>query len=396
MLRRFLPALILIVAGVLSALLVLNKSAPEREVVEPKPLLVDVIDINRATVQFTVNGSGEVKSLRTTMISAQVAGRIIDVAPAVLSRTFFKRDEALMNIDPLDYKTDVKLARAELARAQAALDQEIARGKVAAEEWRSVSSSERPQLGLRKPQLDREKANVAAAKANLERAQRNLQRTRVKAPFDGIVTNKSVSLGQFVPVSSPLVEVMDTSVAEIRIPLSESEAAFIAESLLTVIGRPKSDKPAAIITARQGKKSSTQWEGYVDRIEPVMNADSRVVNAVVHIDTPYQQQPPLHFGRFVDVVIEGKRADNMIRLPRYTLRLDGTVLTVDENQRLVINQVNVVRTDEQFVYIDDGLSTKHKAVVSSVPNPYDGMPVRYVDSQGEMIEPQVKSKDERS
>lgn len=395
MLRRFLPLLILVVAVAVSALLVLNKAAPQRKVVEPVPLLVDVIDMARAPVQFKVSGSGEVKSLRTTMISAQVAGRIIDVAPSVLARTFFKSDEPLLKIDPADYETDVKLAQAELARARAALDEELARGKVAAEEWRLVSSDKRPELGLRKPQLDREQANVAAAKANLERAQRNLQRTNVVAPFDGIVTAKKVALGQFVPVSSPLVEVMDTSVAEVRIPLSESEATFIADSLLKVIERPKTEKPVAILSTRQAHMANNQWIGYVDRIEPVMDANSRVMTAVVRVEDPYQQKTPLHFGRFVDVVIEGRRADNIIRLPRYTLRLDGTILTVDENQRLVINAVNVLRTDEQYVYIDEGLSTSHKAVVSSVPTPYTGMPVRYVDNQGTMVAPQVEPKDEQ-
>ena len=89
----------------------------------------------------------------------------------------------LATLEQDDYRTDLKLAEAELAQAQAALQEEIARGKVAEQEWRSVSSVAPPELGLRKPQLAKEQANVKAAEAKLERAKTQLSKNANYSPL---------------------------------------------------------------------------------------------------------------------------------------------------------------------------------------------------------------------
>jgi len=98
-----------------------------------------------------------------TMLSAQVSGRIIRVADNFIEGGFFDKGDVLVEIEAVDYETDLLLAQAELAQAQASLDEEIARGQVAEKEWSSFNSGTPPELGLRKPQLAREQALVKAA-----------------------------------------------------------------------------------------------------------------------------------------------------------------------------------------------------------------------------------------
>jgi hypothetical protein len=54
---------------------------------------------------------------------------------------------------------------------------------------------------------------------------------------------------------------------------------------------------------------------------------------------------------------------------------------VDKENEIRINFVTVQRTDEDFVYISDGLDPSHQVVMSAVPNPYNGMPVRFLDDE---------------
>jgi multidrug efflux pump subunit AcrA (membrane-fusion protein) len=68
-------------------------------------------------------------------------------------------------------------------------------------------------------------------------------------------------------------------------------------------------------------------------------------------------------------------------LPRNILRLDGTILTVDDDKKIKINFVTVQRSDENFVYISDGLNPLEQVVMSAIPNPYEGMPVRFSDDE---------------
>jgi hypothetical protein len=61
------------------------------------------------------------------------------------------------------------------------------------------------------------------------------------------------------------------------------------------------------------------------------------------------------------------------------LRLDNTILTVDSDMKIKINDVEVLKADENFIYVKNGLPRDEKVVMSAVPNPYQGMPVRFLE-----------------
>lgn len=367
------PIVIILGAIAIAVVLVINRSKPEKTVVEPPKFLVNAMPIEFNTVEFLVYAQGPVQPKYQTMLSAQVSGQVVSIADNFIEGGFFNKGDVLVEIERADYQTDLSLAEAELARAQAALDEEIARGRVAAKEWSSVNSGSPPELGLRKPQLAREQANLKAAQANLQRALRNLERTKIKAPYDGLVKSRGVDLGQFLPMGGQIGEVFSTEVAQVRLPLTDDDVAFI--------GDLDNEQPPVTLSAEvAGKKQF--WQGRLVRDEAVLDDARRVIYGVVEVADPYllrvsqNNQSQLKFGRFVEAVITGIKADNIVKLPRFVLRLDGTVLTVDEASTLNINEVDVIRTDEDFVYINGGLDPRHQVVMSAVSNPYDGMPVR--------------------
>lgn len=367
------PIFIILGAIAITTVLVMNKSKPEKKEVETPKFLVDVKPIEFNTVEFLVYAQGPVQPKNQTMLSVQVSGKVLSIAENFIEGGFFKKGDVLVEIESVDYQTDLLLAEAELARVQAALDEEIARGRVAAQEWSSINSGTPPQLGLRKPQLAREEANLKAAQANLQRAQRNLDRTKIRAPYDGLVKNRMVNLGQFLSMGGQVGEIFSTDVAQIRLPLTDDDVAFI--------GNLETEQPQVTLSADvAGKKHF--WQGRLVRDEAVLDDARRVIFGVVEVQDPYllqqtqSHQSQLKFGRFVEAVITGVQANEIVKLPRFVLRLDGTVLTVDENLTLQINDVDVIRTDEDFVYIGGGLNPAHQVVMSAVSSPYNGMPVR--------------------
>lgn len=367
------PIGILIGAIAITGVLVMSKGTPEKKEVETPKFLVDVKPIEMNTVEFLVYAQGPVQAKNQTMLSAQVSGQVINVAENFIEGGFFKQGDVLVEIENVDYQTDLLLAEAELARAQAALDEEIARGRVAQQEWSSFNSGAPPELGLRKPQLAREQANLKAAQANLQRAQRNLNRTKIRAPYDGLVKSRAVDIGQFLPTGGQIGEVFSTEVAQVRLPLTDDDVAFI--------GNLEEQQPQVTLSADVAGKRHF-WEGRLVRDEAVLDDARRVIYGVVEVKDPYLRensqihQSQLKFGRFVEAAISGIQANNVIKLPRFVLRLDGTILTVDDNLTLKINPVEVMRTDEDYVYIASGLDPNHQVVMSAVSSPYDGMPVR--------------------
>lgn len=372
--RSGLPIFLLGAAVIAAAVMILTKKPPEKKVVEERAFLVDAQPAFLEHVEFTVSSQGNVQPKHKTNIATQVSGRVVDIADNFVVGGFFNKGDVLLTLEQDDYQTDLSLAEAELAQAEAALQEEIARGKVAAEEWRSVNGVVPPELGLRKPQLAKEQANVKAAKAKLARAQRNLSRTQVVAPYDGIVIERNADLGQFVGTGAMVGEIYATEVAEVRLPLTDADLAFI--DLQAGI----SHQNPVTLSALVGGKFQ-QWQGTLVRSEGVLDTTNRLIYAVVEVRDPYLRSNdeagvPLRFGQFVQAIISGTDARSLIVIPRSLLRLDGTVLVVDSNNELQIKKVDIARSSPESVYIAGGLADGDRVVRSAVPNPYNGMPVR--------------------
>lgn len=384
-----LPIIILVVGAIVAVGLASMRKPPEKKPVEVQAILVDAQPISFEQVDFEVTTQGNVVAKNQTNLTAQVAGRVVGISDQFVEGGFFKAGDVLITLEADDFETEVKLAEAELARSQAALEEEIARGRVAEQEWRSVNNTTPPELGLRKPQLAREQANVKAAAAQLERAKRNLARTEIKAPYDGMVVSRNVDLGQFITSAVGLGEVYSTDVAEVRLPLTDADLAFVSLS-------PGQTLPVTLSAVVAGKFST--WEGQVVRNEGILDQRSRVVYAVVEVNDPYLRNGvrnglPLRFGQFVNASITGKQADNLVVLPRHALRLDGSVVVVTPDNEIAIRDVEVMRADNEHVYISSGLKFDDKVAYSAIPNPYNGMPVRLTSDEPEEPSPSEQDVD---
>ena len=381
-----LPFIIVIVAVVVTVILTLNKPKPEKKEVQEKTFLVEVQPVAISDVTYSVRSQGNVLPKIESALSAQVSGRIESVSDIFVNGGMFEQGDELVVLENADKVTDVKLAQAEVLRAQASYQEELARGKVAEKEWRTISNSTPTELSLRKPQLAREEASLQAAQANLERAQRNLDRTVMTAPYDGIVQKKHVDIGQFVGIGTVLADIAATAKAEVRLPLTDGDLAYL--------NLDATDEGSVMLTGRVGGRTE-QWLAKLTRDEGVMNMQSRVIYAIAEVNDPYRrdaqtQHNMLRFGSFVNADITGATANNIVVLPRNLVRLDGTVITVTEDRKILIKDVEVQRADDEQIYISAGLASGDNIAVSSVPNAYDGMKVRL---PGDAVEttPDVKA-----
>ncbi|GMM66892.1 efflux RND transporter periplasmic adaptor subunit [Alteromonas sp. MTD1] len=368
-----LPLVIILVGLAIAVVLVSSRKPPEQVPVEIPAFLVDAKEIQSEQVSFIVKSQGNVVPRNKTALSAQVSGQVVSLSDSFIAGGTFKKGDVLATLEQDDYKTDLKLAEAELAQAQAALQEEIARGKVAEQEWRSVNSVAPPELGLRKPQLAKEQANVKAAEAKLERAKRNLARTQITAPYNGIVVERNIDLGQFVTMGAAIGTVYSTDTAEVRLPITDSDLMFVNIASQSTDGAPVSLKASVGGLTRR-------WEGKLVRSEGVLDTGSRVVYAIVEVKDPYNMKgshsAPIRFGQFVEAEITSRQNEALMVLPRSILRLDNTVLTVNENREIEIKPVEVARTTAKEVFIRSGIEEGSLVVTSAVPNPYNGMKVR--------------------
>ncbi|MGL5407126.1 MAG: efflux RND transporter periplasmic adaptor subunit [Shewanella sp.] len=372
LLRRLSPLLILLLFTAGAALLMTTKEAPEQKA-EAMPLpIVDVIKVEQQTVSLNLPSYGVVIPQNKTQLVTEVQGRMLSISAQFVAGGIVKKGDQLAQIEPSDYEADLMQAEATLAQATAALNEEIARGEVAKIEFKGYDKGLPPELGLRIPQLKKEQANVKYAQAALARAQRNLERTVIRAPFDGIIKARNVDLGQYVSKGANLGELYDTRIAEIRLPLTNDDLAYLES-----VDNPDTE---VTLTASLAGKQNT-WVGTIIRSEGVIDADNRMVYLVAEIKDPYLRAHktagslPLKYGSFVNAVIKGRTVNGIVKLPRHVVRNEQVALINDKNM-VEMRHVNVVRSDLEHVFIKDSLQTGERVAITHTNNMANGQLVK--------------------
>ena len=380
--KFILPSAILVGSLIVATWLYSQENPPPTNEIEQPTMLVDVVRAQVGSVQIAVTAQGTaIPRTQTTMIS-EVAGLIIEVAPAFIAGGFFSKGDVLVRIDDRNYRAELKRAEAAVAAAKTTINREMGLAEFAREDWERAkkllnSSKAASDLALRKPQLAEAYAQLEFAKADLEKRLGDLDRTVIRAPYDGLVREKLADLGQFVNAGSPVASTFSVDVAEIRLPLPDKELPFLYLDDSTL---KEGNGPKVSFMALIGGVAQT-WTGSIVRTEGVFDERSRVIYVVAQVVDPYNQKQkkwsyPLRFGTFVEASIEGQVLEDVIRLPRSVLRSD-LVWTVSASDTLQPVTVDVIRSDERSILISSGLSHGQLICTTLLDNPVPGTPVRF-------------------
>lgn len=400
---RYVLPLILIVASIAVVLVlatIARNKRPERVDSGDRAVLVDTILAEQRSLNFTVYSQGTVMPRTETTLVSEVSGKIATVSSDFVAGGFFREGDVLLQVDPSDYETALMRAEAALASRRARLADEQARSEQALKDWRNLGRSGEPSdLVLRKPQLQDALANVQAAEADVQKARRDLQRTRITVPYDGLVKDKRVDIGQYVTPGTPLGVTFAIDTAEVRLPLSAADVDYLDLPRATEAGRR--EFPRVTLFADQ-EGESHRWEAEIIRTEGVVDVTSRVVYAIAQVVDPYgvlgrSTQEELKVGSFVRAAIEGKAANDVVVLPRFVLRNDNTVLVANERMELEVRPVQVARAEPRTVYLAAGIADGERVITTTLDAPLPGMKLKLADelrAAEEQAAPEVAGADQ--
>lgn len=362
-------ATVIVVGVAVIGLVVGLAPKPEEKVAEKAvPPVADVIYADPGRHTLLVPSQGSVHARHEIELVARVGGSIQSVSDAFVAGGFFEDGEALVQIEPADYRHQLTRAEAELANAESTLAQEQGRAKQAKREWRNLGSDEANALFLRKPQLSAAEAAVAAARADRDQARLDLQRTRVTAPFAGRVVETSVDLGQYVAPGTVLATVHSTGIAEVRLPLTDHQLSLLELPL----GRAIENGPAVRLRA-QIAGQQREWRGRLVRTEAAIDPNSRFVYAVAQVENPYAGEAPLINGLFVEADIAGKTLDDIAILPRQALHEGEHLLVLGAENKLHFKNVELLQTVDEEVWVRGDIARGERVVISSLGYSREGM-----------------------
>ena len=382
--KFLLPLGVLVAAAVVSVAITLARPAPLKLESPDTAVVVKTMLLNSQSADLHVESQGTVVPRTRTKLISEVSGAVLSVSPQFVVGGTFKAGDVLLQLDPTDYEVAVQRAEARLISMNAKHTFEQARAAQAQKEWAMTGrpADEAPLLALREPYLAEAHANVLQAEAELKQAQLKLARTTIRAPYLGMVSVKTVDIGQYVTVAASLGEIFAIDYAEVRLPLTEKDLSRIEPLTQYQDGALPDVRLSATVAAEP-----VQWAAKIVRSEGVVNRLNRAQYLVARVADPYnvvaetgRDTPALLMGTFVRADIKGKTIDNVFAVPRHAL-LDGNrAPLMDSENRLRLTPVEVAYSDKDFYYVNSGLEEGVEIIVSAMGAAIEGMLVKPVGS----------------
>ena len=320
---------------------------------------VEVASAQRRAVAASYTGTAPLEARAESMVVAKTSGIALSVAAEVGDEV--RDGQVLVRLDG---------ARAALQAAQTAaqmrkLESNYARSRQLAEQ-QLVSANDNEQL-----RFDVENARAANRLANLE-----LSWTTVTAPISGVVAERMIKPGNFVQANTPIFRIVDDARLEAELNVPERELATLEAGLPVTLS----------VDALPGRT----FEGTIDRVSPVVDADSgtfRVVSA-------FAGKGDLKPGMFGRISIDYDQRADALTVPRAALLEDEAepaVFVVDEGKAARV-PIELGYLDGEWAEVRGGLEEGAQVVTAGKATLRDGSAVQVIGG-GNAAQAQVAATD---
>jgi RND family efflux transporter MFP subunit len=364
--RTTLPALL--------ALALLAACGEQNRYVAPPPPKVTVAPPVQQPVTRYLEATGNTAAVNSADLVARVAGFVQSINYA--DGALVKKDDLLFTIEPEPYDVKLKQAQAAEQGADAALKQAQANFERQAELLnRGTGTQANYDQAL--AQRDQAQSSLSQAQANTRLAAINVDYAHVKAPFDGIVTARQVSVGQYVgATASPtvLASIVQTAPIYVTFNISEQDVLKIRADMARR-GMSRDDlKKVAIEVALQDEKDFAH-QGTLDYAAPNVNpaTGTLLVRGVLPNDD-HKLLP----GYFARVRVPLEREDKALLVPDAALGSDQGgryVLVVGKDDTVEQRKVEIGPQEGELRVIERGLSADDRVVVGGILRAVPGQKV---------------------
>lgn len=310
---------------------------------------------------------GNVSAFYTGSIYGRVSGYVKDWYEDIGAHV--KKGQVLAVIDSPDLDQQLAQARADLVRAQA--NQQLA--AVTYERWKTLSKQ-----NIVSQQAKDEKygdalakaADVQAAQANVARLEAMTSFKNLMAPFDGIVTARSLDIGDLVDAGGKtgkaLFQVSDLHTMRIYVNVPQ---AFLGDM-------------------KEGLKATLQLPGMDETFEATLLTTSNSVSeqsrtALIQLLAD-NSDGKLWPGAFAEVHFHIPSDPNVLRLPATALIFGPQgmqVAKVDAQNKVVLNRVQLGRNLGNEVEIVSGVSISDRVIDSPQESFASGDTVRIASTR---------------
>lgn len=347
------------------------------------PRAASVVSVTRGSVASTLTIAGQFEPYQQVDLHAKVSGYIrwikVDIGDRVRQGQVLATLEVPELQDQLQgAQAQVRYTQSEIARAQSevvsdqanysALHAEYTRleqaskdrpGLIAEQELDDARAKDQQagaQVNVAKAALDAMQQQLGVSQADKHRVQTLANYEQIVSPFNGVVTMRYADTGSLIQAgtssntqSMPVVQVAQSDLLRLRMPVPESDVPYIA------IGSPVQIKVNATGRAFTGK---------IVRFTRALDASTRTM--LTEVDVP-NADLTLSPGMFAEATIQLQQKPDALVLPIQAIVQSGNgnyVLVVDGSDRVQRRDVTLGIQTADRTEIASGLNVGDRVIAS--------------------------------
>lgn len=351
-----------------AALAACSPSAPPPP---PKPHVSAAVPLKRQVVDWD-DYVGRFEAVQDVEIRPRISGTVESVN--FREGVEVAKGQVLFTIDSRPYRAAAEQARADLAKAQAALTNartELAR----AQKLVDAQAVSREEFETKEANLRSAVAAADAARANLEAKSLDLSFTTVRSPISGRVSDKRVSIGTYVAAGQTVLTRIVT-VNPIRFAFEGAETFYLKYVRQAQAGERESSRYAPNpVDIKLADETSYRWHGLMKFVDNAIDRNSGTIRAFAEVSNPNGFLVPGMFGR---ARLLGSGTYSALLVPDEAIVTDQTrrfVYVVDKDGKSLQRNVETGPLVEGLRVIKTGLAPTEKVILDGLARLQPGMPV---------------------
>jgi len=345
--------------------------------VPPPPPKVTVAAPVKRPVTLYLEATGNTAAVNTTNLVARVPGFLETVN--YKDGDLVKKGTVLFTIEPESYALKLKQAQAAEASAQATVKQTQAEYDRQAE-LTAKGSASKSALDNATASRDTAQANLQQAEINTKLAALNFAYASVKAPFDGTVTARKVSIGEYVGAnSSPtvLATIVQLDPAYVNFAINEKDLLRVRAEIRKR-GMTAADLKKVPVEIGLQTEQGFPHKGTLDYASPTVDAGTGTLTARAILENPDGVLLP---GLFVRVRIPTRTVDDALMVPDAALGADQSgryLLVVGKDDIVEQRNVEIGSAEGTLRVIEKGIKADDRVIVGGMQRAVPGQKVEPV------------------
>lgn len=281
----------------------------------------DLLTVQSNSVSSGPVITGSVQPERKADLRAEVSAVVLQVLKE--NGDVVKRGDVLVKLDETAIRDSLNSAEAASRAAKQALDQSE-RQVERMQTLRTSGMTSAQAMDDAEVRRNNASSDLAAARTRAVQARQQLQRTVVRAPFDGVVSERKVSAGDTASIGKELLKVIDPTSMRFEGRVSADRIAMV--------------KPGQAVTFRINGYAGQEFRGVVKRVDPAADEITRQVEVLVGF-APGAAQPRVS-GLYGEGRIEAETASALM-LPEGALVKAGDSAFAWRLKDRTLNKVGV-------------------------------------------------------